>query len=313
MRASVLTGHSLAMLLVLRPGDPAPPGPAPFNSSKLALLVEDRPLPALAPVLLHFMAALAPDWRFLFLGSAASLSAVNASAAVRSRVGTGRLLLRPMPAGVSTSGTEMVSRFLTSRWLYETAVAPAEWLLVFQTDSMVCANSRLAVDDFLGYDWVGAPWNPNGAWGRNGGLSLRRVSRILEILRNQERAHDSEPEDVWLSERLVYFPSSRMANGSVSLSFSGEMHSGRPERVVPSIANGTVTSHGDYVEGVDDWRDGFYEPMGYHTGGGGVWLHSPLWGTPELRSHVWSYCPEVKMTLPMDLARFVPGNCGERW
>ncbi|KAF4511445.1 hypothetical protein G6O67_003244 [Ophiocordyceps sinensis] len=310
---------SLMVLFILKDGTmpplPPSPPPSPFNASKLALLVEDRPLPVLAPLVLHFMASLPPDWRFLFLGSASSVSAINASVAIRNHARTDRLALRRLPANVSTSGQEMISRFLTSRWLYETAVAPAEWLLVFQTDSMVCANSRLAVDDFLGYDWVGAPWNPDGTWGGNGGLSLRRVSRILEILRNQERPDDSEPEDVWLSERLLYFPNSKMANGSVSLSFSGEIHSGRPKHVVlPSMANGTITNNdGDYVEGMDDWRNGFYEPMGYHTGGGGIWLHSPLWGTPELRRHVWSYCPEVKMTLPMDVARFVPGNCGERW
>lgn len=52
----------------------------PSEASKLALLIEDRPLPVLAPLMLHFMAVLPPDWRFLFLGSAASMAAINASA-----------------------------------------------------------------------------------------------------------------------------------------------------------------------------------------------------------------------------------------
>ncbi len=53
--------------------------------------------------------------------------------------------------------------------------------------------------------------------------------------------------------------------------------------------------------------------MGYHTGGSGVMLHGAIWGTPELRRHVWDYCPEVKMTLMMDVAKYVPGECGARW
>ncbi|KND87925.1 hypothetical protein TOPH_07409 [Tolypocladium ophioglossoides CBS 100239] len=290
------------------------PQPSPFNASKLALLVENRPLPILAPLTLHFISVLPPDWRVLFLGSPPSLAAINASAAIRTHARAGKLVLRPIPANMSTAGPEMISRFLTAPWLYETAVAPAEWLLVFQADSMLCANSKLDVDGFLGYDWLGAPWNPEGDWGGNGGLSLRRVSRIVDILRNQERANDTEPEDVWLTERLAHYPNSRTANGSVSLTFSGEMHSGVPEQVVDlAMRNGTIYNDGTYVKGMDDWRDGFYEPMGYHTGGSGVWLHGAIWGLPEMRQHIYNYCPEVKMTLAMDVARYVPGTCGIRW
>ncbi|PHH62560.1 hypothetical protein CDD81_6875 [Ophiocordyceps australis] len=283
-----------------------------LNASKLALLIENRPLPVLAPLLLHFVAVLPSDWRFLFLGSDASLALLNASAPVRRRLETGKLTLAPIPSNMSTAGQEMVSRFLTDPWLYRVAAAQARWLLIFQTDSMLCANSRFHVDSFLAYDWVGAPWVPDGHWGGNGGLSLRRVEPILDVLRNQVRANDSEPEDVWLAERLAHRPGANPANGSVSMKFSGEMHSGVPETLVANTTLDTSpASH--LVHGIDDWRHGFYEPMGYHTGGSGVWLHSAVWGTPQLRHHIWGYCPEVKMTLAMDLARYVPGSCNSRW
>lgn len=101
--------------------------------------------------------------------------------------------------------------------------------------------------------------------------------------------------------------------------FSGEMFSGTPEAVIDAAAVGLYNDtleairHGQYVKGLDDWRDGFYEPMGYHTGGTGAYLHSAIWGTPERRRHIWNYCPEMKMTLPMDFAKFVPGDCNARW
>ncbi|KAJ6446671.1 putative xylanase 3 [Purpureocillium lavendulum] len=291
-------------------------GAPELNTSKLALLVEDRPQKILAPVLLHFIGVLPPSWPLLFLGSPASLAALNASAAARAHVRTGKLSLAPIPANMSTAGQEMVSRFLTSRWLYETAVA-AEWLLVFQTDATLCANSRLDMDRFVGLDWVGAPWTPDARWGGNGGLSLRRVSRIVEVLRNQQRREDSEPEDVWLSERLAHFPGANVANGSVSLTFSGEMHSGAPEGVPvePRFCNGTLLCNEghEHVAGIDDWRTGFYEPMGYHTGGSGQYLHPQIWGTPEIRRHIYDYCPEVKMTLAMDMTKYVPGSCAGHW
>lgn len=292
-----------------------------YNASKLALLIENRPSPILAPLMLHFISVVPPDWSFRFIGSGDSVTAINKSAAIRQHVGTGKLDLTYIPPNMSTAGQEMISRFLTTLWLYETILHPAEWLLVFQTDSILCSNSKNNLDDYLEYDWIGAPWNPGGQWGGNGGLSLRRVSRIVDILRNQQRANDSEPEDVWLAERLAHHPQANVANGSVSLTFSGEIHSGELERTFKATANSTgnasaVSSDrnsGGYVHGIDGWRDGFYEPMGYHTGGSGVWLHSPIWGTPELREHIWNYCPEIKLTLAMDAAKYVPGNCGSRW
>ncbi|KAI1355745.1 hypothetical protein F5Y01DRAFT_326264 [Xylaria sp. FL0043] len=305
------------------------PPNAPFNTSKVALLIENRALPTLAPLLLHFIAVVPPDWRFRFMGSPESVARLNGSHAVRSQVDSGKLDLTHIPTNTSTSGGEMISRFLTNLWVYETLLSPAEWLLVFQTDSILCANSRQNLNDFLDYDWVGAPWNPSSRFGGNGGLSLRRVSAIIEVLRDQVRVDNSEPEDVWLTERLGHRPGARMANGSLSLTFSGEMLTGenvqahRPSYSSSSLSPSPTPSsspsiNGEeeadyYIEGVDDWRDGFYEPMGYHTGMSGTMLHAGIWGDPRLRRHIWDYCPEVKMTLAMDAAKYVPGDCNANW
>ncbi|KAM4068031.1 hypothetical protein HRG_009674 [Hirsutella rhossiliensis] len=293
----------------------------PVDKSKVALLVEDRPQPLLAPTLLHFIYALPPDWHFRFMGSQASVAHVNKSAAIREQVRAGKLDLTYIPSNLSTAGQEMISRFLTTLWLYETVLQPAEMLLVFQSDSMVCANSKHNMDEYIQYDWVGAPWNPAGRWGGNGGLSIRRVSRIIDILRNQKRIENSEPEDVWLSERLGHHPQGRVASGPVSLAFSGELNSGEPEQVLgPSGSQHDNKSHSlpkvgrpsEYIKGIDDWRDGHYEPMGYHIGGAN-YLSGSIWGTPEKREHIWKYCPEVKMIVQTDMADYVPGNCHSEW
>lgn len=292
---------------------------SPYNASKVALLVENRANPILAPLMLHFMSVVPPDWRFRFMGSTESVAQVNKSVAIREQVANGKLDLTYIPSNMSTMGQEMISRFLTNLWLYETVLQPAEWLLVYQTDSILCANSRQSLNDYLDYDWIGAPWNPNGRYGGNGGLSLRRVSAIIDVLRDQIRVDGSEPEDVWLAERLAHRHGARMANGTTSLTFSGEMFAGAGTSIdhAPKAAksNDTLdaTKHAGYVEGIDDWRQGFYEPMGYHTGGSGSTLHGGVWGKPEARNHIWQYCPEVKMTLAMDAARFVPGSCHSNW
>ncbi|KAK3937244.1 hypothetical protein QBC46DRAFT_267939 [Diplogelasinospora grovesii] len=305
-----------------------------FNESKVALLIENRPNPILAPLMLHFISVVPPDWRFRFMGSPESVEFLNKSVAIQEQVRAGKLDLTYIPSNMTTGSQEEISRFLTTLWLYEVVLQPAEWLLVFQTDSIVCANSRQNLNDYLDYDWVGAPWNPHGRFGGNGGLSLRRVSAIIDVLRNQERKDGTDPEDVWLTDRLGHRPGSKMANGTTASTFSGEMHAGDSLHVdkvavapmprvngkgaktkPPPKYNSTIegAKHGAYVEGLDDWRDGFYEPMGYHTGGSGNTLHAEIWGTPKLRRHIWEYCPEVKMTLHMDVAKFVPGQCNANW
>ncbi|KAK4190100.1 hypothetical protein QBC35DRAFT_449696 [Podospora australis] len=321
-----------------------------FNHSKVALLIENRPNPILAPLMLHFMGVVPPDWRFRFMGSLESVRQIKRSAAIRQQVAAGKLDLTYIPSNMTTGSQEEISRFLTTLWLYDTVLQPAEWLLIFQTDSILCANSRRNLNDYLEYDWVGAPWSLNSRYGGNGGLSLRRVSAIIEVLREQKRVDGSDPEDVWLSERLGHRKGAKMANGTISSEFSGEQYSGgkvdihkpppKGEAIgeggigggstfAPGIAppsNGTFQANNEtenaapepepekvYTPGVDDWRHGFYEPMGYHTGGSGKYLHSQVWGTPEMRKHIWDYCPEVKMTLAMDAAKFVPGSCGGKW
>jgi len=56
---------------------------------------------------------------------------------------------------------------------------PTEIFLVFQTDSVICNKEML--DKYLKYDYVGAPWNDDNNVG-NGGFSLRRKTKMLEIL-----------------------------------------------------------------------------------------------------------------------------------
>ncbi|KAL8838576.1 MAG: hypothetical protein Q9176_004973 [Flavoplaca citrina] len=224
----------------------------------------------LAPLIIHFMGVVPADWRFRFMGSPESVKSVQKSKAIRHQVDAGKLDLTYIPRNMTTGGQEQISTFLTNLWLYETVLQPAEWLLVFQTDMLaiqgiLCANNEGNLNDWLDYDWVGAPWSPWSRYGGNGGLSLRRVSSIIQVLREQNRIPNSDPEDVWLTSRLGHRPGGKVANGSVSLTFSGE---------------------NIYHE----------KPMGYHMGGSGRYLSGGIWGTPELRQHVYDYCKSFSST-----------------
>ena len=107
--------------------------------------------------------------------------------------------------------------------LYRDILSPAKNLLVFQPDGIFCANAPRTLNDYLQYDWVGAPWSKTSDHGGNGGLSLRNVTRIIKVLEKEKRKiGDGALEDLWLTERLNRLPGAHMANATISKSFSVE-------------------------------------------------------------------------------------------
>ncbi|KAF3936142.1 hypothetical protein ABW19_dt0200930 [Dactylella cylindrospora] len=254
---------------------PHRPPPSPYNETRLAVLIETRPLGHLAPLLLHMITVVPPDWRFLFLGTNESVQHVNASLPVQMHEKNGKLDLRLIPENVSVAGQEETSRTFTNLWFYEEVLGGnrgVEHLLVFQPDSILCANSELSLNDWLEYDWVGAPWNLNDNFGGNGGLSLRKISKIRQVLSFQERIENTDPEDLWLIKRIGLLPNANMANATTESQFS--------------------------VENV--WHE---SPMGFHLGWSGARLPEGVWDSEDQRKRVYEYCPEIKMIMKMRLER----------
>lgn len=128
-----------------------------YNSTKLALLIEARPLPHLVPQILHMISVVPPDWRFLFVGSNKSVTAIGRSLAIQYQQASGKLDLMVAPNFWSIYDKEHVWRMLTDMRFYDQLLPGVEWLLKFESDSILCANSRESLNDWLHYDWAGAP------------------------------------------------------------------------------------------------------------------------------------------------------------
>lgn len=97
-------------------------------------------------------------------------------------------------------------------------------MLNFQTDSILCANSVRKVEDFFGYDFVGA-WHPWVEGAFNGGLSLRNVSLARQVVERYNIDDDVDTkgsgdgifEDVWFCRKMRElggrFPDEETASG----------------------------------------------------------------------------------------------------
>jgi hypothetical protein len=244
--------------------------PSPFDPTKVAFMAETRPLPHLPALLVHMIGVIPPEWTFKIMGSSETIAFLRSVRVIQPLLNSGKMELLPLPDQYSLRDRERVSRMLTDPYLYSDILAPAEHLLVFQPDSIFCAGAPKIINDFLDYDWIGAPWSTTSNYGGNGGLSLRKVSRILKVLETQKRKEgDGQLEDLWLSSRLNQLEGAKMADASISKTFS--------------------------VESV--WDD---NPLGYHIGWLGV-HHEQIWDDEKQVQHILEYCPEVKIILGMRL------------
>lgn len=92
------------------------------------------------------------------------------------------------------------NNLLTSKEFYNNI--PTEMFLVFQTDSMINPKNKDKIYDFINYDYVGAPWINQQNFFKdnlgNGGFSLRRKSKMLEII-DKVPYNGFAPEDVYFS------------------------------------------------------------------------------------------------------------------
>ncbi len=89
-----------------------------------------------------------------------------------------------------------------------------EVFLIFQTDTIILSKNKELINEFLEYDYVGSPWINSGLVG-NGGLSLRRKSKMIEIceiiqnIQNISEKHkeaiieilNTDHEDVFISQQ----------------------------------------------------------------------------------------------------------------
>jgi hypothetical protein len=108
---------------------------------------------------------------------------------------------------------------------------------------------------------------------RHGGLSIRRVPRLREVLQFQERLADDMQEDEWFSNRLSLLPKANGANVTIAKSFAVR----------------------------DVWHEW---PLGYSVRDD---LHpdnsKDMWASQERRKQIFEYCPELRIIMKMRMQR----------
>lgn len=237
---------------------------AHFNTSKLALLIESRPLPHLTTLILYMAEIIPAAWPFMFIGSPESIAFIERNHAIRRLKSIGKLDTRTLPPPWTIETSEDQSRLMTDMHFYDEILPGVEWLFKYEADSILCANSQKSLDDWLEWNWTGLGGVPNDRYNGAEGLSIRRVSSVKQILAFQQRYNDTEPEYDWFMKRFKVLP--------------GEEVTPAQDLTIDDTALAPM-GYGCILDGRDD----------------------SLWKNPGSRKKALEYCPEIKMIMDMEL------------
>lgn len=157
-----------------------------------AIIVEPREHKALVFVLDNFCSNLDENWNIIVLHGNQNEHFIKNKLETDLKKHKHRVSLNNL--GVNNLSLEEYNQLLTSQKFY--SYIPTEQFLIFQTDTLICRDYKDQIYEFMDYDYVGAP---NPEWVGNGGLSLRKKSKMLEIINNHSRSPE-ENEDVFFTK-----------------------------------------------------------------------------------------------------------------
>jgi hypothetical protein len=200
------------------------------------------------------MAVVPPDWRFLFIGTEESVAQVGRAYSTQYQQVIGKLDLMVLPEPWKIDTKELVWRTLTDPRFYDEFLPGVEWLLKYESDSIMCANSEKSLNDWLDWSWVGAPkyvcsvstWKGKGErdkWLTCAGHGMI-VSLALEVspcaaCPSFDRSWNSKPDTT------IQIPKT---NGSAPVSSSCPMPKSHPIWYMPSPSRTcTLRNRWDFI------------------------------------------------------------------
>lgn len=154
-----------------------------------AIIIEPRKkmVPALSFVINNVLDNLGTEWKLIVFPGKENKDEVATLIKALPKEKKSRASIHDL--GLDTMTTKSYNDLMMSDRILNQI--PTEMFLVIQTDSLICKQGKDLLEKFMKYDYVGAPWKGRNAIG-NGGFSLRRKSKMLEILAKCDKANHNE-------------------------------------------------------------------------------------------------------------------------
>ena len=167
----------------------------PNPSEYTAIIIEPRKHRALEFVLRNFLENLDERWNIIIFHGNDNETYVKDIINNSLKKYTHRITMSNL--GVDKMTVSQYSELFYNPSFYDNI--PTEMFLIFQTDSIILKENRDNIYKFMDFDYVGSPWNDkikrlvlsNNMVG-NGGLSLRRKSKMVEMLDHSDHCLDTK-------------------------------------------------------------------------------------------------------------------------
>ena len=102
------------------------------------------------------MIAVVPsDWHFLIMGSNESLQQIRTSLPIEREEGSGKLELRNVAEYQVFYQKGKINHMFADLSFYNEYLSGVDWLLVYQSDSIMGAAASSNLNEWLDHDWVG--------------------------------------------------------------------------------------------------------------------------------------------------------------
>ena len=167
-----------------------------FENRYTAIIIEPRKHKALEYVLRNFLENLDNNWNFIIFHG--TLNKEYIEDIINNKLQSYKYRIELINLNVDNLNTNEYNKILANKDIY--AYIPTEIFLIFQTDALINPKYKDKINNFLEYDYVGAPWRDSNGEVGNGGLSLRKKSKMLEIINNCPYDNVTN-EDIYFSAR----------------------------------------------------------------------------------------------------------------
>ena len=152
-----------------------------MSSKYTAVIIEPRQHKALQFVLNNFLENLNDEWNVIIFHGKQNYNYIMNI--IETSLKNYEKRIKLINLGIDNLTLNDYNNLLKSSKFYN--FIPTETFMIFQTDSMILPKYKHYINYFLNYDYVGAPWN-NKLVG-NGGLSIRKKSKMLKIINYEDK------------------------------------------------------------------------------------------------------------------------------
>jgi hypothetical protein len=172
-----------------------------------AIIIEPRKHKALHFVLNNMLECLPKDWKIILFHG---INNEEYSIEQTNNLNESKERIQLIKLDIVNLNQKTYSELLANRLdIYN--YIETEYFLIFQTDSMMFKQNAHLLESFLNndYDYIGAPWLITNYWPTkerdfigNGGFSLRKKDKMIEIIQNNKWDENSEwHEDLFFTKK----------------------------------------------------------------------------------------------------------------